>query len=1273
MISLRKSALHIALICVMAVGSIHFAKAQNMEISSGHSPITLAETISGNGVQILNPVIICADSAIGKYDISGLSNFPSGKGVVLSTGNIYDMRGPNDSQTTTTSWGTPGDPIIKTITGYPNFDACILEFDIVPVGDTLRFDFTFASEEYHEYVGTPFNDVFGFFISGPGIVGDPGLGGLENIALIPGTNQYVGINTVNQGNPDIGFPAMNSQYFINNPLSYNAALQYDGWTKSLYAQKVVQPCDTFHLKLIIADVADNKWDSSVFIEKIESNNVTVDGTTVGGTDEMIEGCNEGTITFTREPVTNQDLVVTFYLGGTAINGTDYPLIGSDPDPVTPKFITILANQASASINIMPYADGIDEGDETVQIYVGNPYCSGGVQDSLTLIIRDSLEVSIIPPLSFVCIGDSLELNVESDGTSYLWSPSDFLNDTEIKNPTTTPTSNITYTVTAYLASCASVTTTDIVVSDVQLTATPTHVVCGGANDGAIDLSIAGGLTPYTVQWSGPSGFTSTTKDLNNLAPGQYIAQVTDREGCTDNISVTITEIDPMGISLSSPVFVGNENLSCYESSDGQITATVINGTAPYSFEWDDTANQTTQTATNLKAGTYTVTVTDDNLCIQTASITLTAPNPITGTLLSKVNVLCNGVNSGSGTVGGNGGTPPYTYLWNTFPPQTGPTASNLLAGIYNVTISDVNGCTGNIEVEIDQPASTLSGTVSTTNVLCHGDETGSASANIMGGTSPYTYAWSPDLGNNTPSISNLPAGNYSLTVTDSNGCDYAIPFNITQPPALDVQSVSHTDVACNGDNTGSSTVSATGGKSPYTYSWNTTPEQTGNTASGLEAGVYIVTATDANGCTAELAIEIIQPEVLEIEVTSLSHPTCDGNADGSIEVNATGGASPYTYSWNTLPPTPGNTITALSEGTYELTVIDGNGCSLIQNIDLIAPDPINLTLSSIDHVLCHGESTGSATISVIGGTPNYTYAWNDPLNQVTPTATDLAAGNYTLVVTDENGCTASMSISINEPAFPLQALVSASQVVICFGENTGSATVAVSGGSGSYSYSWNDAANQQTPTASNLAAGTYTVTITDNNGCATPLLFDVTIIGPVSPIDLVLTPSLFPGGANVMCATDSTATIDLEITGGTAPYTFDWSSDNGYSSTSGNNQLNLFAGTYILRVTDENMCTDTASIILVEPIPLEIPNGISPNGDGFNDFFSVRGLDNYPQNKLLVFNRWGNQVYEESNYKNSDPWYGTNMDGKDLAEGTYFVVMELTGADNLKGYLEIRR
>ncbi len=406
-------------------GLIFSAKAQNqnIQVEYGSGAVDLAEAITGSGVQILNPVITCADSAYGQYTITGVPGFPDGPGVILSTGDIADVRGPNITQSKTTEWSTPGDPILTQITGNVSFDACALEFDVVPVGDTLRFNFTFASEEYNEYVGTPFNDAFGFFISGPGITGDPGLGSEQNIALVPGTTNPVEINSVNNGNPNIGFPAVNPNFFVNNPLGFNNLIQYDGWTKNLFAQKTVSPCDTFHLKLVIADVADREWDSSVFIERIQSNSVTLSLETEGGIENMVEGCNSGTVIFTREPVTSQPVVVTYFLEGTATNGVDYQQIGSDPDPSAPKTITIPANQASAFLPINPFDDGTDEGFETIQIFVGNPLCAGTVQDSILFIIQDSLDVAIVPPLSFVCIGDSIMFDVTSSATGFQWHPS----------------------------------------------------------------------------------------------------------------------------------------------------------------------------------------------------------------------------------------------------------------------------------------------------------------------------------------------------------------------------------------------------------------------------------------------------------------------------------------------------------------------------------------------------------------------------------------------------------------------------------------------------------------------------------------------------------------------------------------------------------------------------------------------------------------------------------------------------------------------------------
>jgi len=1172
-----------AILCLLSAGMY----GQQIDLEIGQTPEELANLITGNGVQILNPVINCADSAYGVYDISSIDSFANGDGLVLSTGNVFNIEGPNVSTATTTEWGTPGDPLITLIAGATSFDACSFEFDVVPVGDTLRFDFTFASEEYTEYVGTPFNDVFAFFIKGPGIVGNPQLDGFENIALIPGTNTPVGINTVNNGNPDIGFPPQNPEFFVVNPPGFGAQFEYDGRTTGLFAQRVVNACDTFQLKLVIADVGDRKWDSSVFIEAIESNSISLASQTVGGIENMIRGCNNGSVTFTRTPVSGSPLDVTYFIGGTAENGVDYPQIGDDPDPDVPKTITIPANEASVTIDIEPFESAIGDGDKTIIFYVGNPLCEGTIQDSLVFVIQDSLFVEVVPPLSFICLGDSLTLNVNEGGTAFNWSPADFLDDSEIMEPTVFPNDDIIYTLTTTVAECTTSTTAEIRVSNILLGADVTDIACAGAESGAIDLSVSGGETPYDFEWSGPAGFTSTDQNIADLQPGTYSVEVTDREGCTEILSATVEESASIELTLSSPEFAGGNNVSCSGAQDGQATVSAEGGTPGYTYLWDDPASQTSQTATGLGAGTYTVIVTDAIGCEETSSITLTAPAPIAGELDEREDVTCFGESTGSLSIIASGGTPPYNYLWNTVPPQTGPDISNVGAGIYTVTITDVNGCIGFAEAEILQPDAPLSGSVSVTPASCNGFADGSAAASIIGGTPPYTYSWSSNPGNNTPSEAGLPAGGYNLTVIDENGCELSLPFNIGQPSPITISVVSSSEVDCFGEATGSVTVNASGGNGGFSYTWNTDPETLGAALTDVPAGTYTVTATDSEGCFETLEVTIGEPdEILTIDITA-EDPSCSGINDGTITADAQGGTAPYSYSWNTTPPATGSTLTNLGPGSYTVTATDVSGCVTTETVILTAPDPISLSVSDLQNVLCNGDATGSVTINIAGGTEPYTLLWNDPANQTTPTATDLGAGTYTLSVTDANSCGASIQVEITEPAEPLGGNVISTTDVVCFGDNTGSATVTGTGGSGSYSYQWNDPTSQETSTASNLAPGVYEVTITDNNGCDTPVVLTIEIEGPVDPFEVELVPSLFAGGFNVACADDSTATIDLNISGGTAPYEVLWNLP-GLDTTTEVNLTDLAPGTYSVTVTDANGCIETGAVTLTAPDPITI-------------------------------------------------------------------------------------
>ena len=270
-------------------------------VNPGISAQELANAIAGPGIQIQNPQITGALNSYASYSAEN-TTLPFGKGIVLTTGKATNAIGPNNVQHKSYINATAGSTMLDTSFGQVTHDACIFEFDLIPQGDTLRFNFTFASEEYHNFVGSIYSDVFGFFISGPGIVGN------ENIALVPGNGSPVSINTINS--------IVNSEYFFDNDNPPGSELQYNGYTVNLEAIRSVNPCESYHLTLVIADANDYSIDSGVFIEKIESSNASLSSATAGGIEYMVEGCNDGEVTFTRlsEDLT-QDIIVTFYVDG----------------------------------------------------------------------------------------------------------------------------------------------------------------------------------------------------------------------------------------------------------------------------------------------------------------------------------------------------------------------------------------------------------------------------------------------------------------------------------------------------------------------------------------------------------------------------------------------------------------------------------------------------------------------------------------------------------------------------------------------------------------------------------------------------------------------------------------------------------------------------------------------------------------------------------------------------------------------------------------------
>ncbi len=676
----------------------------------------------------------------------------------------------------------------------------------------------------------------------------------------------------------------------------------------------------------------------------------------------------------------------------------------------------------------------------------------------------------------------------------------------------------------------------------QTSSTATSVSCNAGSNGAIDLSVTGGTSPYSYSWNGGA----STEDRTGLIAGTYNVTVTDNKGCTITHSATITE--PTALQTSSTA----TSVSCNAGSNGAIDLSVTGGTAPYSYSWNGGAS--TEDRTGLIAGTYNVTVTDNKGCTITHSATITEPTALQ-TSSTATSVSCNAGSNGAIDLSVTGGTAPYSYSWNGGASTEDRTG--LIAGTYNVTVTDNKGCTITHSATITEPTA-LQTSSTATSVSCNAGSNGAIDLSVTGGTSPYSYSWNG--GASTEDRTGLIAGTYNVTVTDNKGCTITHSATITEPTALQTSSTA-TSVSCNAGSNGAIDLSVTGGTAPYSYSWNggaSTEDRT-----GLIAGTYNVTVTDNKGCTITHSATITEPTALQTSSTATS-VSCNAGSNGAIDLSVTGGTAPYSYSWNGGASTEDRT--GLIAGTYNVTVTDNKGCTITHSATITEPTALQ-TSSTATSVSCNAGSNGAIDLSVTGGTAPYSYSWNGGAS--TEDRTGLIAGTYNVTVTDNKGCTITHSATITEPT-ALQTSSTATSVSCNAGSN-GAIDLSVTGGTAPYSYSWNGGASTEDRTG--LIAGTYNVTVTDNKGCT--ITHSATITEPTA----LQTSST---ATSVSCNAGSNGAIDLSVTGGTAPYSYSW---NGGASTE--DRTGLIAGTYNVTVTDNKGCTITHSATITEPTALQ--------------------------------------------------------------------------------------
>lgn len=788
------------------------------------------------------------------------------------------------------------------------------------------------------------------------------------------------------------------------------------------------------------------------------------------------------------------------------------------------------------------------------------------------------------------------------------------------------------------------------------------ISCFGSTDGSLNLSVNGGTPAYTYSWSNGS----PSPNLSSVGAGTYTVTVTDQNGCSSTISAVLTQPAALASSIVSVSAYNGYGVSCASSTNGSIGIQVSGGVTAYSYNWSNGSTAANQS--NLGAGTYSVIITDANNCKDTLQATLTEPAPLASTINVITNfngygVSCNGSNDAGIDLSVNGGVMAYSYQWSNS--ATSQDLSGVGAGTYSVIITDANNCQDTASISVNEPPAltatlTLGSNYNGYGISCFGSTDGSLSLQVGGGTPAYSYSWSN--GSTSPNLSSIGAGTYTVTFTDQNGCSNSLSAVVSQPAALSSSIVSLSNyngynISCPGQTDGSIGIQVTGGVAAYSYNWSN--GATGASDANIGAGTYSVIITDANNCKDTLQATLTEPPAISASATISDHNgfsvSCFGGYDGSIQTSVNGGVTPYTFAWSNGSSAQSPSI--LTAGSYSVLITDLNGCTTSLSFHLTQPNSVT-SQGTVQNVLCNGFTNGSVHEIVDGGVAPYTFNWSN--GATTQDLNNIGAGTYWLVITDANNCAFSYAYNVTENS-PVKLLVNSNNVS-CYGLTDGNISSQVSGGTPGYAYQWSNGSTQTN--LNNLGAGTYVLTVTDVNNCTSTET--VTISAPVL-LDGSLNSPLTQYGFNESSPTASDGSITSSVSGGTAPYMYNWS--NGANTP---DLTNVPAGTYTLTVTDQHGCKLTESIVLTAPLELAMPSGISPNGDGLNDFFVVHGLELYPSNNLKIFNRWGNSVYEKDNYMQS--WSGKTNSGADLPDGTYFVILKINNSNiTLTGYVDVRR
>ncbi|MBS1635145.1 MAG: gliding motility-associated C-terminal domain-containing protein, partial [Bacteroidetes bacterium] len=855
------------------------------------------------------------------------------------------------------------------------------------------------------------------------------------------------------------------------------------------------------------------------------------------------------------------------------------------------------------------------------------------------------------------------------------------------------------------------------------TTTASNSNCGQANGNAC-ANVSGGTAPLAYMWSNG---TATSCNFNIVA-GAYSVTVTDANTCSVTAIANINDI-----AAPTVVVTATTPVSCYGGNNGTANTSISGGVTPYSILWS--GGQTSGNVTNLNANLHSITVTDAAGCVSSASVQITQPTQLVSAIQNPVNVTCNGLCNGSASMLVNGGTAPYSYSWNSGA-QTSNMAVSLCAGTYTCVVTDNNSCTTTKTVTITQPQPLVISSFTVTDVNCNGQANGAINTNVTGGTPGYSYSWTPASAGTSGNTGGLTAGPYGVSVSDNNGCTVIGNYVINEPAAL---SNITGDVAakCGLNNGSASIVNLTGGTAPYQYYWNSSPIQSGATASALPAGTYTCIITDAHGCSKTDVVIVPDAASPVVDSVIVTKPTCFGFQNGQIQVFFHKGTPNFQYNWSNPIAQTTQTVTNIGAGVYTFTITDANGCTVSSVVNVTEP-PILTLIVNPDPTICYGQTT-QIYAQAGGGTPNYTYSWNPgtlsgsgPIT-VNPTNTT----QYTVSAADSRNCTTSPKVITVNVKPQLSAL--GFSVSACDKDSVTLTPNITSPGAGApYTYVWNTGATTNSiKVKANTAAspGNYTVTVKDGctipDGIATFTLnvnplpvgtFAADVLQGCAPLAVTFTAtSNGPGDTYAWTFGDTQSgtgspvthtyadsgkfTVNLTITNiynckrdtqkvnyikvypqpiasfipnpnptsildptvsfqntsqGASSYYWDFGdpTSNGYNSSTLANPEHSYehTGTYYVYLValSNHGCKDTAvePVTITPDFALYIPNAFTVDDNGKNDIFQPVGVgineDNY---RMDIFDRWGENIFTSNNFRKG--WDGSVKGGRLAKQDVY--------------------